>query len=180
MARKRNRLKTKQIKFSLRLDYERPASFFEGKTAEKLVEEGFAEIDRMGYRVVQRQVLKPTTTMAITLWLGKNFPTYHIVDQAATIWHELVHGEQWRDPAAVFPLRYPLRRWQWAFETQAYRQQCRVIRALLGDDAAKKFAYWVPGRLQEKPYTMRRLDAADVRKHTLRAIESGLPGLNLL
>ena len=180
MARKRTRVKKKHIIAARSTKYEMPASFYEGKSAKDIYEEGMEEIRRMGYRVVQRRIIKPTTTMPITLYLGKNFPGYPMPVKAAIVRHELVHADQWRDPQAVFPLRYPARRWQWVFETQGYREQCRVIRALAGDKAARKFAYWVASRLRKKPYTMRRLDARHVRLITLRAFEQGLPGLKLL
>ena len=179
MARKRNRVKSKHIRFAHSLKYEKDAEFFEGKTAEQLVDSGFAEIESLGYHIVQRKLIKPTTTMAIILYLGKGFADRSPSSKASTIWHELVHAYQWRDVRNIFPLRYLNRRWQWAFETQGYRQQCRVIRALHGDKAARKFAFHVPGRMQKKPYTMRRLDAAHVRRETLRAFEVGLPGLEL-
>ncbi len=180
MSKKRNRVKAKHLRFVQSTEYERPASFFEGKTAEQLVDSGFAEIDRLGYCIIQRKLIKPTTTMRITLFLGKGFPDYSPGAKAAILWHEIVHALQWRDPSNVFPLRYITRRWQWAFETQGYRQQCRVIRALHGDKAARRFAYRVPVRMQKKPYTMSRLDGNHVRTETLRAFEYGLPGLKLL
>lgn len=180
MARKRTKLLSHHVKFAKKVGYERSADFFEGKTAEQLVELGFAEIKSMGYNIWYRKLIKPTTTMPITLYLGANFRDYGPIDQAAVLWHEIVHALQWRDPKNVFPLRYINRRWQWAFETQGYRQQCRVYRALMGDKKAKEFARGVPERMMKKPYTMRRLDAANVRAHTLRAFEIGLPGLKLL
>lgn len=117
MARKRNRVKAKHLHFAASTEYEKPASFFEGKTAEQLIDSGFAEIDRLGYHVIQRKLIKPTTTMRITLFLGEGFPDYSPSSKAAIIWHELVHAFQWRDPQNIFPLRYINRRWQWAFET---------------------------------------------------------------
>ena len=180
MPRKRNRVKKKHLIAARSTKYEMPESFYEGKTAKQIFEEAMDEIESLGYRTVQRRIIKPTTTMPITLYFGKNFPGYPMHVKAAVTRHELAHAKQWRDPAALFPLRYPARRWQWVFETQGYREQCRVIRALLGDKAARKFAFWVPARLQKKPYTMRRLDARHVRKITLQAFEAGLPGLKLL
>lgn len=180
MARKRNKLQSRQVKFAKSVKYEKSADFFEGKTAEQLVDSGFAEIERMGYRIWHRKLIKPTTTMPVTLFLGKGFRDYGPIDQAAVLWHEIVHALQWRDPKNIFALRYLNRRWQWAFETQGYRQQCRVYRALMGDKSARRFAHGVPGRMMQKPYTMRRLDAKHVRLHTLRAFEVGLPGLKLL
>lgn len=180
MARKRTRVRTQHIRFAHCTEYEKDEDFFEGKSAKQLIDEGFAEIDSLGYNVVQRKLIKPTTTMRITLFLGKGFPEYSDEFKAAILWHELVHAYQWRDPKNIFPLRYINRRWQWAFETQGYRQQVRVVRALKGDRSAKKLAYRVPVIMQKKPYTMRRLDAKHVRKETLRAFEVGLPGLKLL
>jgi len=180
MARKRNRVKSQHIRFARSLKYEQPESFFEGKTAKELIELAECEIDRLNVRIAQRKIIKPTTTLPFTLWLGKNVPSYDDVSKAALLWHEIPHIHQWHDPSNHFLFRYPARRWQWAFETQGYRQQCRVIRALRGDKAARKFAYWVPGRMQKAPYTMRRLDARHVRKITLQAFEAGLPGLRLI
>lgn len=180
MSRKRSKLRSKHINFGRSTNYEEDEAFFEGKSAQQLIDLAFNEIDELGYNVVQRNHISPTTTMAITLWLGEGFPTYHEKFQAAVLWHEIVHARQWRDPKNAFPLRYINRRWQWAFEVQGYRQQIRVTRALSGDKSAKKMAYKIPGIMQKKPYTMRRLDSKTMRRETLRAFELGLPGLRLL
>lgn len=180
MARKRNRVRTKHIKFAHSLKYEKSESFFEYKSAKELIALAEDTIDRLGLRIVQRKIIRPTTTMPLTLWLGKNVPSYSDVAKAALLWHEIAHIHQWQDPENAFPFRYANRRWQWAFETQGYRQQCRVIRALRGDKVARRFAFRVPAIMQKAPYTMRRLDKQHIRTITLKAFETGLSGLKLL
>lgn len=180
MARKRNKLLDKHIKLARSTKYEDSESFFDGKSADQLIEEAYKTIRSYRYRVVRSKLIKPTVTMPITIYLGKDFSKYSKPTQAAILWHEIVHARQWRDSKAIFPLRYPLRKWQWSFETHGYRQQCRVIRALYGDDRARDCALAVPSGMMKRPYTMRRLDAKQVRLETLRAFECGLPGLKLL
>ena len=89
MARKRSKLKAKQLNFVASTECERPASFFEGKTAEQLIQEAYEEIDRLGYHIVRRKLIKPTTTMLITIFLGEGFDDYHPIQQAAVLWHEI-------------------------------------------------------------------------------------------
>ncbi len=180
MARKRNKLKKRHIKLARSTRYEQDESFFRGKSPEELVELAFAKARKMGYRIVERHRGTSSITGPFTLYIGKNFKTYHPIYQAAVAWHEDTHVEQWADPRSLFLLRYPIRRFQWAFETHGYRQQVRVVRALAGDDEARKMAYGIPNIMQKRPYTMRRLDRRHVRLHTLRAFEIGIPGLKLL
>lgn len=177
MARKRRKLKARHIRFAASTKYEKPKSFFEGKSAEQIIEEGFKEIERLGYRVVYRKRGSSSITGIFTLYLGKNFKNYHPIFKAAILWHEIVHANQWRDLNYLFAMRYPWRRWQWALETQGYRQQVRVIWVLAGDDRALKEARRIPGSMQKKPYTMRRLDSKHIRRETLKAFRRGLPGL---
>lgn len=180
MARLRSKLRDEHIKFGRSTKYEEDEKFFHGKSAEKVLSEAYAEIDRMNYKVVHRDRMSFTTTMGITIFLSVNFNEFDKEDQAAILWHEIVHAKQWHDSSNVFPLRYLNRRWQWAFEVQGYRQQIRVVRELRGEKNAKALAYKIPAIMQKKPYTMRRLDANSVRLETLKAFEIGLPGLKLL
>jgi hypothetical protein len=76
-----------------------------------------------------------TTTFPDTVYVSKDFPTLSVAEQAAILWHEIVHVRQYEALGLkVFFAHYSFAEGRWALEVQAYRESFRVRRVWGEDD----------------------------------------------
>ena len=172
----RAKLRDRHTKFAASTRFEESEAFFKGKTGEELVELAWGEFEKKGYRTVHRPRSKThTTTLAFTLYLGHGFDDKDPIEQAALLWHENVHANQWRDLGLIFAARYLNAKWRWAYEIQGYRQQYRIYRAFeLSDAKVSKMILRLPGHFQGDLYKMGRLKTSQLNTETIKAMEKGL------
>jgi hypothetical protein len=172
----RAKLRGKHTKFAASTRFEESESFFQGKTGEELVELAWGEFKKKGYKIVHRPRSKTyTTTGLFRLYLGHGYDDKDPIEQAALLWHEHVHAEQWRRLGLVFAARYLNAKWRWAYEVQGYRQQYRIYRAFgLSDSKVSKMILRLPGHFQGDLYKMGRLKTSQLKTETIKAMENGL------
>lgn len=78
-----------------------------------------------------------TTTLPGQIFLSAKFSALPIQYQAATLWHEIVHVNQWeRMGKDVFIQHYAYSEGRWALEVPAYRQSLRLVRKFGMDPSA--------------------------------------------
>lgn len=172
----RAKLRSRHIKFAASTRFEESEAFFADKTPEELVELAWAKFKKMRYTIVERPRTKThTTTGLFRLYIGYGFEDKDPIEQAALLWHENVHAEQWRKLFVIFAARYLNAKWRWAYEIQGYRQQYRIYRAFgLSDEKVSKMILKLPGQFQGDLYKMGRLKTSQLKAETIKAMEKGL------
>ena len=169
------KLKKKHLKAAKNRRFEQDESFFEGKTAEELIVLAWKEIERHDYRVVHRHRSKTSMTLAFTLYLGDGFEKKSPIDQAALLWHEIVHMKQWRRLKAAFAVGYISAKWRWVWETHGYRQQFRVYLSQgVSEKRIRRMISELPSRYRGKIYKMKRLNKKQLCRETTKVMTHGL------
>lgn len=100
-------------------------------------------VKEKGIKIVEKEVTgqdkldRFTTTMPRTIYVKPGFFDQEIADQAATMWHELVHVRQWqRIGRAVMGARWTVyAEGRWSLETVAYRESFRIYKLFGRSDA---------------------------------------------